>query len=244
MKIAILSGSPRINSVTRRVALHLENQLQQTTEHEVALIEMKDWTIPPVQSVWVSLDKTPVEFQPLAQKIFEADAYILVTPEYNGSYSPALKNLLDHFPKRHHKPFGIVTASPGAMGGIRASQQLLQLVPALFGSASPYMLIVPAVDNIDIPPHQPHLQTQNGLVCSVVGHDEFYCIAVSNPDETAAITHVPEFVHGKVTAKCFAQIRMKKPLISAGATTAEGNGIKNTIAFVCEEVEAITGHKL
>jgi len=146
MKIAIISGSPRTNSVTRRVALHLENQLQQTTEHEVELIEMKDWTVPPVQSVWVSLDKTPVEFQPLAQKVFEADAYILVTPEYNGSYSPALKNLLDHFPKRHHKPFGIVTASPGAMGGIRASQQLLQLVPALFGIASPYMLIVPAVD--------------------------------------------------------------------------------------------------
>jgi hypothetical protein len=32
------------------------------------------------------------------------------------------------------------------MGGIRASQQLLQLVPALFGVASPYMLIVPLVE--------------------------------------------------------------------------------------------------
>jgi len=99
-----------------------------------------------MQSVWISPEKTPVEFQPLAKRIFEADAYILVTPEYNGSYSPSLKNLLDHFPKRHRKPFGIVTASPGAMGGIRAAQQLVQLVPALFGIASPYMLIVPAVD--------------------------------------------------------------------------------------------------
>ena len=54
--------------------------------------------------------------------------------------------MLDHFPKRNHKPFGIVTASPGAMGGMRASQQLLQLVPALFGIASPYLLITPAVD--------------------------------------------------------------------------------------------------
>ena len=32
------------------------------------------------------------------------------------------------------------------MGGMRAAQQLLQLVPALFGIASPYLLIVPAVD--------------------------------------------------------------------------------------------------
>jgi NAD(P)H-dependent FMN reductase len=57
-----------------------------------------------------------------------------------------MKNMLDHFPKQHHKVFGIVTASPGAMGGMRASQQMLLLVPALFGIASPYMLIVPQVD--------------------------------------------------------------------------------------------------
>ncbi len=146
MKIEIISGSPRIASVTRRVALHLKNWLSQNSTHEVDIIDMKDWNVPAVQSVWVSPEKAPVEFQPLAERIFSADAYILVTPEYNGSYSPAMKNLLDHFPKRHRKPFGIVTASPGAMGGIRASQQLLQLVPALFGIASPYMLIIPAVD--------------------------------------------------------------------------------------------------
>jgi NAD(P)H-dependent FMN reductase len=146
MKIEILSGSPRVNSVTRRAAVYIQNWLSQNTSHETGLIDMKDWPVPPVQSVWVSQEKAPVEFQFLAKRIFEADAFILVTPEYNGSYSPAMKNLLDHFPKQHHKPFGIVTASPGAMGGIRASQQLLQLVPALFGIASPYMLIIPAVD--------------------------------------------------------------------------------------------------
>lgn len=146
MRIEIISGSPRTGSVTRRVAQHLQQWLSQHTGHDTGLIDLKDWQVPPVQSVWVSPDKAPQELQPLAQRIMDADAYILVTPEYNGSYSPAMKNLLDHFPKRHHKPFGIVTASPGAMGGIRASQQLLQLVPALFGIASPYMLIVPAVD--------------------------------------------------------------------------------------------------
>ena len=146
MKIEIISGSPRTNSVTRRVALHLKDWLSQNSNHDVDIIDMRDWNIPPIQAAWSSIDKAPVEFQPLAKRIFNADAYILVSPEYNGSYSPAMKNLLDHFPKRHHKPFGIVTASPGAMGGIRASQQLLQLVPALFGIASPYMLIIPTVD--------------------------------------------------------------------------------------------------
>jgi NAD(P)H-dependent FMN reductase len=146
MKIEIISGSPRVASITRRVALYLKNQLTAQSGHEVNIIDLKDWTMPPVQSVWVSPEKAPAEFQPLAKRIVEADAFILLTPEYNGSYSPALKNLLDHFPKQHHKPFGIATASPGAMGGMRASQQLLLLVPALFGIASPYLLVVPAVD--------------------------------------------------------------------------------------------------
>jgi NAD(P)H-dependent FMN reductase len=146
MKIEIISGSPRVNSVTRRAALYLKNWLKQNTSHDVNIIELKDWVLPPVQTVFVSVDNTPEEFKPLAERIFNADAFILVTPEYNGSYSPALKNLLDHFPKQHHKPFGIVTASPGPLGGMRAAQQLLLLVPALFGIASPYLLIIPGID--------------------------------------------------------------------------------------------------
>lgn len=146
MRIEIISGSPRVNSTSRRVAIHLQHLLKEKTDHEINIIDIKDWNLPPVQGVWVSPEKAPAAFQTLAERIFKADAFILVTPEYNGSYSPAMKNLLDHFPKQQHKPFGIVTASPGALGGIRASQQLLLLIPALFGIASPYMLVVPAVD--------------------------------------------------------------------------------------------------
>ncbi|MGZ8558703.1 MAG: NADPH-dependent FMN reductase [Chitinophagaceae bacterium] len=146
MRIEIISGSPRINSVTRRLALHLKKYLNKTTDHEIGLIDMREWNLPPMQVVFSSVDNTPDQWKPLSEKIFAADAFILVSPEYNGSYSPAMKNLLDHFPKQHHKPFGIATASLGAMGGIRAAQQLLLLVPALFGIASPYMLVAPGVD--------------------------------------------------------------------------------------------------
>lgn len=146
MNIEIISGSPRTNSVTKRVALNLKKWLEQNIDHEIGLINLQDWNLPSVQSVFQSIEKTPEEFKPLSERMFNADAFILVSPEYNGSYSPAMKNLVDHFPKQHHKPFGIVTASPGAMGGIRASQQMQLLTNALFGIASPYMLIVPQVD--------------------------------------------------------------------------------------------------
>lgn len=146
MRIEILSGSPRQNSVTRRVALHLKAQLEANTSHEIGLIDLRDWNLPPMEAVIRNPESAPEGIRPLAERIFKADAFILVTPEYNGSYAPALKNLLDYFPKQHHKAFGIVTASPGGFGGMRASQQLLLLVPALFGVASPYMLIVAGVD--------------------------------------------------------------------------------------------------
>lgn len=146
MNIEIISGSPREKSLTNRVALFLEKYLSAATSHAVNIIDTRDWKLPLLQEVWTSAEKAPDEFKPLAKRMFEADAFILVSPEFNGSYSPAMKNILDHFPKQHHKAFGIVTASPGIMGGMRASQQMQLLVGALFGILAPNMLIVPMVD--------------------------------------------------------------------------------------------------
>ncbi len=146
MNIEIISSSPRDVSVTVRVAKFLEKYFAENTEHEIGLIDVRDWKLGLLQNVWSSIEKTPNEFKPLAKRIFAADAFIVVTPEYNGSYSPALQNLMDHFPKQSRKAFGLVTASPGAMGGMRASQQLLLMVPALFGIVSPQMLVTPLVD--------------------------------------------------------------------------------------------------
>jgi NAD(P)H-dependent FMN reductase len=146
MKLEIISGSPRNNSVTNRVALHLHNIFSENDDHQVGLIDLRDNVLPPIQKVFSSPDDAPEENRELAERMFAADAFIIVTPEYNGSYSPAMQNLFDHFPKQHHKTFGLVTASPGALGGIRAAMQLQQFVLALFGIPSPYMLITPQVD--------------------------------------------------------------------------------------------------
>jgi NAD(P)H-dependent FMN reductase len=146
MNIEIIAGSPRRESVSFRVALHLQQQLTQTSSHSVGIIDVRDWAFPLLQDVIESPAAAPEHLAPLAKRMFEADAFILVTPEYNGTYTAALKNLLDHFPKQSHKAFGVVTASPGAMGGMRSSQQLLLLISALFGVACPNMLIVPAVE--------------------------------------------------------------------------------------------------
>lgn len=146
MKIEIISGSSRKESVTLRLALHLEKALQSNTDHKVDLIDLRAYEFPHLQKVFTSVEQTPEHLKAIASRVFEAQAFIIVTPEYNGSYSPALKNFFDHFPKQAHKVFGIATASVGAMGGMRASQQLLLFIPALFGIASPSMLVTPHVD--------------------------------------------------------------------------------------------------
>ncbi|HEY6506096.1 MAG TPA: NAD(P)H-dependent oxidoreductase, partial [Chitinophagaceae bacterium] len=51
MKIEIISGSPRSNSVTKRVALHLYKQLQKNTNHTVDIIDAHEWNLPALQAV-------------------------------------------------------------------------------------------------------------------------------------------------------------------------------------------------
>jgi NAD(P)H-dependent FMN reductase len=145
MKIKIISGSPRQRSLTVRVAKHLFTRLKEE-KVDVELIDLRDHQIPFVETVWSSLEKVPAEFKELGEKIFSADAFILVSPEYNGGYSPALKNLLDHFPKQSRKVFGIATGTDGALGAMRSAQQLIQMVAAFFGILSPQLLITPHVD--------------------------------------------------------------------------------------------------
>ena len=136
-----------VASITNRLALFLQKSLKEKSAHTINLIDVRDWEFPQTQEgVYPSVEKATEIHKPLAARMFAAGAFILVSPEYNGSYSPFLKNLFDHFPKQMHKAFGIVTGSPGAMGGIRASLQLQDLVAALFGIASPHMLITPSVD--------------------------------------------------------------------------------------------------
>lgn len=144
MTIAIISGSPKGNSLTFRLALHLQKALQ--SKHEVEIIDLRKVEFPQLQTVFTSVETTPEEYRDVAALMFRAQAFVLITPEYNGSYSAPLKNLLDHFPKQHRKVFGIVTASTGMLGGVRSALQLQELVYALFGIGSPYMLVTPQVD--------------------------------------------------------------------------------------------------
>jgi len=65
----------------------------------------------------------PNALDSLAKRIQAADGYVMVSPEYNHSMSPALAHLLNHFGSSlfSYKPSAIVTYSAGQWGGARAA---------------------------------------------------------------------------------------------------------------------------
>lgn len=67
--------------------------------------------------------RAPAALDTLAQQIAATDAFVMVSPEYNHSMSPALAHLLNHFGASRfaYRPSAIVTYSAGQWGGARAA---------------------------------------------------------------------------------------------------------------------------
>ncbi|GAA0412111.1 NAD(P)H-dependent oxidoreductase [Cocleimonas flava] len=94
-------------------------------KHEVELIDALDYPLDDVFKPHFAYasSKAPPALNDLASKIESADGFIMISPEYNHSMSPALANLLNHFGSSlfSYKPSAIVTYSAGQWGGLRAA---------------------------------------------------------------------------------------------------------------------------
>jgi len=51
MRIEILSGSSRQSSITYRLALHLQKVISEQTDHEVGIIDTREYDLPQLQAV-------------------------------------------------------------------------------------------------------------------------------------------------------------------------------------------------
>lgn len=107
-----------------RVAQACLTQIHQG-DHYAELIDPLDFQLEAIFKPHFAYaqNKAPAQLQSLADKIVEADGYVMVSPEYNHSMSPALAHLLNHFGSSlfSYKPSAIVTYSAGQWGGARAA---------------------------------------------------------------------------------------------------------------------------
>lgn len=132
MKVLIFLGSvrestpPKPARLGERVALACEKILKtHFSEVSVEIIDPLKVDLNPIFKPHFAYapSAVPQALDIVAEKIKQADAYVMVSPEYNHSMSPALAHILNHFGASlfSYKPSVIVTYSAGQWGGARAS---------------------------------------------------------------------------------------------------------------------------
>lgn len=145
--ISVLYGSVRSNRNGIRAARFIESQLK-SRGHNTHLLDPKEVDLPILDKMFKEYDdgEAPQNMQKVSDKLKESDGFIIVSGEYNHSYPPALKNLLDHFQKEYFfKPSGLVTYSTGSFGGVRAGVQLRAIVSELGMPSISSMMPIPNV---------------------------------------------------------------------------------------------------
>lgn len=125
-KIGVLVGSLQSNGLTRKVAHALQHLAADTLTLQI--IEIGDLPLynPDREAVGVPA------WTAFRRKIAPLAGILFVTPEYNRSVPAALKNAIDVGSRPagasiwSGKPTGVVSQSPGAMGGFGANHHLRQ----------------------------------------------------------------------------------------------------------------------
>ena len=106
----------------------------------MTLVDAKECELPLLDRMYKEYPKgeAPEVLERLAALYRAADAFVVVSGEYNHGIPPALKNLLDHFLEEYFfRPSAIVCYSAGAFGGVRAAMQLRMTLAELASRASP-----------------------------------------------------------------------------------------------------------
>jgi chromate reductase len=140
MKLLVFAGSTRQNSFNRKLA-RVTAAMATASGADVTHIELADFDVP-MYNADLEAQGTPADVMRLKQLMHDHPAWIICTPEYNASYPALLKNTLDWvsspvkgnpewtdgFKSTRGKVVGVLSASPGALGGLRSQSHLAPLL--------------------------------------------------------------------------------------------------------------------
>ena len=131
--IAVIVGSLRKESFALKIAKAMAKLAPDTLKLEVI-------TLHGVSFFNQDLEATPpADWVALREKIQKSEGVIFVTPEYNRAIPGVLKNAIDVASRPYGKssflgkPIGIVSNSPGPLGGVSAAKTLQNILPGISG---------------------------------------------------------------------------------------------------------------
>ncbi|MFE0175461.1 NADPH-dependent FMN reductase [Streptomyces sp. NPDC059002] len=123
LRVAVIIGSNREGRFGSIVAEWLLARVRERTDLAVDVVDLADADLPTSLSFSPS-DAVAAELGKVTPKLAAADAFIVLTPEYNHSYPASLKSLIDwHDEEWHAKPLAFVSYG-GLSGGLRSVEHL------------------------------------------------------------------------------------------------------------------------
>lgn len=156
VRIAVISGSTRRGSHNRALAALAAARLS-AAGAEVEAIDLSTYDLP-VYAQDLELENCPPDARRLKATLAACDGMLIATPEHNGSISTLLKNAIDWASRPSDgeslialtafrgKAAGIMAASIGPFGGLRALAHLRQVLGTVQMMVIPEQLAVPFAD--------------------------------------------------------------------------------------------------
>lgn len=176
LKLVVFYGSVRTDRQGIRAARFVVDRCR-ARGHEVTFIDAAEYRLPLLDKMYKEYPPggAPETLQTIADAVIPADAYVVVSGEYNHNVPPALSNLLDHFLDEYfYKPSAIVCYSAGSFGGVRAAIALRSMLAEMGMSSIPSILPVPKVQAAFDEHGRPHDEAWLGRADKFLDELEWY----------------------------------------------------------------------
>jgi NAD(P)H-dependent FMN reductase len=155
-RILVFAGSARRESLNKKLA-RAAAQLAREAGAEATFVDLDEFPIPLYHGDLESASGMPENARRLRELFLAHDALLIASPENNSSMTALLKNTIDWLSRDvgdgkgdssglapwRGKVAGLLAASPGAFGGIRALPHLRQVLAALGVTVLGTQVVVP-----------------------------------------------------------------------------------------------------
>jgi NAD(P)H-dependent FMN reductase len=155
-RILVFAGSARRDSLNKKLA-RAAAQLAREAGAEATFVDLDEFPIPLYHGDLESASGMPENARRLRELFLAHDALLIASPENNSSMTALLKNTIDWLSRDvgdgkgdssglapwRGKVAGLLAASPGAFGGIRALPHLRQVLAALGVTVLGTQVVVP-----------------------------------------------------------------------------------------------------